>query len=81
MDEPGQRRMRVIPDGIDELLQRRNSLADVRDELSRDRIVWIVAIDQPRDFRSNRDAVARGDVSEIRGAVFCEEPRSNKVVE
>jgi len=81
MDEPGQRRMRVIADRIVQLLRRRNSLADVGDELSRDRIVSVVAIDQPRDFRSNRDAVARGDVSEIRGAVFCEEPRSNKVVE
>ena len=81
MDEPGQRRMRVIADGIGELLRRRNSLADVRDELSRDRIVWIVAGDQRRDFRSNRNAVTRGDVSEVWGALFGEQARRNEVVE
>src|SRR5260370_703907 len=61
----GSRRMSIVADRIGALAGLLDQFPGVRDELARDRIVGIFAVDQISDVRRYRDRVARGDPFEI----------------
>src|SRR5260221_8690639 len=61
MDDAGARRMGIVADWIGALAGQLDQFPRVRNELPRDRIVGIFAVDQRYDIRGHGDRVARGD--------------------
>ncbi len=61
VDEPLDRTLRVVADRIVALGRIALKLAPVGDELARDRVAWVVRVDQPEQRRRQADGVARGD--------------------
>ena len=57
--------MRVIADRVGAFAGLLLQFKGVRDELPRDRIVGVLAIDQRGDLRGHRNGVARGNPLEI----------------
>ena len=65
MHDAGDRRMRVVADRIGVFAGRVHQFQRARNELPRDRIVGIFAIDQAGDLGRHGDRIARGDPFEI----------------
>ena len=69
MHDAGDGAVRVVADRVGALLGPRRQLRRIGHELPRDRIVRIVAVDQPGHRRRDGDGILRGDLLE-RGALL-----------
>ena len=75
MDEAAQRALQSVADRIVKFVRGARKLARVGEELSRDRVVGIVAIDQCRERRRHRDRIPAGDSLKLLPPFGCGKTR------
>ena len=77
--DPRHRRMGIIADRIGKLLGAGLQLAGIGDELARDRVGGIDAVDQARHRRRDRDGIARRDLGGGIQTICSDQPRIEQV--